>query len=85
VVVPFTISLGYGSIVGNMQFSQTLLVNSGQFSGTATIVSGTGRYAGSASQGVTSSGTTSGAVLSGGSLNFSLTGTLTDDGASPSA
>ena len=30
VIVPFTITLGYGTITGNMEFSDTVLVNSGQ-------------------------------------------------------
>ena len=78
VIVPFTITLGYGTITGNMEFSDTLLVNSGQFSGSATLTSGTGRYAGDVNQNSTSSGTMTGSLLSGGTFSFSLSGSLSD-------
>jgi len=78
VIVPFTITLGYGTMTGNMQFSDTALVNSGQFSGSATITGGTGRYAGGVNQTSTSTGTMTGSVLSGGTFSFSLSGSLSD-------
>jgi len=75
VTVPFTVTLGHGTITGTMTFPETVLVSSGPVSGSATITGGTGRYADYTSTTVTASGLT-GSVLSGGMLSFSISGTV---------
>jgi uncharacterized protein (TIGR03437 family) len=74
--VPFTVTLGHGTITGTMTFPETVLVSSGPVSGSATITSGTGSYAGYTSSTLTASGTVTGSVLSGGTLSFSVSGTV---------
>ncbi len=81
--VPFTVTLGRGTITGNMTFPETALVNSGAVSGSATITGGTGGYAGLTSSTLTASGTVTGSVLSGGTLSFSVSGTVTTSGPAP--
>jgi hypothetical protein len=74
--VPFTVTLGHGAISGNMTFPETVLVSSGAVSVSATITGGTGAYAGYTNSTVTASGTITGSVLSGGTLSFSVSGTV---------
>ncbi len=76
VTVPFTTTLGYGTITGNMTFPETVLVSSGPVSGSAAFTGGTGRYAGYTSSTVTASALTTGSVLSGGLLSFSISATV---------
>jgi len=81
--VPFTVTLGHGSITGTMTFPETVLVNSGPVSGSATITGGTGSYAGLTSSTLTASGTLTGSLFSGGTLSFSISGTVTTIGPAP--
>jgi len=74
VTVPFTITLGHGTLEGTMTFAEGVLVGSGAVSGSATITNATGRYGGLGNTTVTGSGF-SGSVLSGGMLSFSVSGT----------
>jgi uncharacterized protein (TIGR03437 family) len=74
VTVPFTTTLGHGTMTGTVTFPETALVNPGPASCSTTITGGTGRYAGYASTTVPSSGLT-GPLLSGGTLGFSISGT----------
>ena len=76
VTVPFTVTLGHGTITGTMTFPETVLVNSGPFSASATITGGTGSYAGYTSSTLTASGTVTGSLLSGGTISFSISGTV---------
>ena len=78
--VPFTVTLGHGTLTGNMTFPETVLVSSGPASGSATITDGTGSYAGYTSSTLTASGTVTGSVLSGGTLSFSISGTVNTGG-----
>jgi len=81
--VPFTVTLGHGTITGTMSFPETVLVGSGPVSGSATITGGTGSYAGLTSSTLTASGTVTGSVLSGGTISFSISGTVTTSGPAP--
>jgi uncharacterized protein (TIGR03437 family) len=85
VAVPFTVTLGHGTITGAMTFPETALVNSGPVSGSATITGGTGNYAGYTSSTLAGSGTVTGSVLSGGTFSFSVSGTLNTTGPPPPA
>lgn len=78
--MPFTVTLGRGSITGNMTFPESALLKSGAVSGSATITGGTGTYAGLSSSTLTASGTVTGSLLSAGTLNFSVSGTVTTIG-----
>ena len=80
VTVPFTVTLGHGTINGTMTFPETVLVNSGPFSASATITGGTGSYAGYTSSTLTASGTVTGSLLSGGTISFSISGTVNTPG-----
>jgi uncharacterized protein (TIGR03437 family) len=73
VTVAFTDTFGHGTVTGNMTFPEGVLVGSAPVSGSATITSGTGLYAGLANTTVTGTGFT-GSVLSGGTLSFSISG-----------
>jgi len=74
VTVPFTETLGFGTLAGSMTFPETVLVGSAPVTGSATIASGTGIYAGFGGTTISGSGFT-GSVLSGGKLSFSVSGT----------
>ena len=74
VTVPFTITLGHGTLSGTNTFPVDVLVGSGPVSGSATITSGTGLYVGLGNTTVSGSGF-SGSVLAGGTLSFSVSGT----------
>jgi uncharacterized protein (TIGR03437 family) len=76
VTVPFTVTLGHGTISGSVTFPETVLVNSGPFSASATITVWTGSYAGYTSSTLTASGTVTGSPLSGGTISFTTSGTV---------
>jgi len=78
--VPFTVTLGHGTITGSMTFPETVLVSSGPVSASATITGGTGSYAGYTSSTLTASGTVTGSVLSGATLSFSISGAVNTGG-----
>lgn len=78
--VPYTVTLGHGTITGTMTFPETVLFNSGPVSSSATITGGTGSYAGFTSSTLTASGTVTGSVLNGGTLSFSISGTVNTSG-----
>jgi len=81
--IPFTITLGLGTISGNMTFPETALLKSGPVTGSATITGGTGSYAGLTSTTLTTSGTVTGSLLSGGTLSLSISGTVNTSGPPP--
>lgn len=56
VTIPFTDTFGHGTLTGNMTFPEGVLVGSAPVSGSATITSATGMYAGLANTTVTGSG-----------------------------
>lgn len=74
VTVPFSVTLGDGTFSGTMTFPLDALGGSSSVSGSATITSGTGRYSILGNTTISGSGFT-GSVLSGGDLNFSISGT----------
>jgi uncharacterized protein (TIGR03437 family) len=80
VTVPFTVTLGPGTINGTVTFPETVLVNSGPFSASAAIAGGTGSYAGYTSSTLTASGTVTGSLLSGGTISFTTSGTVNTGG-----
>ena len=82
-IAPFTITLGQGTITGNMTFPETVLVSSGPVSASATITGGTGGYAGITSSTLTPSGTVTGSILSGGTLSLSMSGAVNTGASSP--
>ncbi|MGA2119324.1 MAG: hypothetical protein ABSH56_31820 [Bryobacteraceae bacterium] len=84
-IVPFTVTLGHGTITGTMTFPDTVLVSAGPVSGSATMTGGTGGYAGYTSSTLAASGTITGSVLSGGTFSFSISGTVTTTGPPPPA
>src|SRR5271157_2156486 len=49
VTIPFTATLGQGTLTGTVTFPETALVNPGPAGSSTTITGGTGRYAGSTS------------------------------------
>ena len=76
VTAPFTVTLGHGTITGSMTFPETALVNAGPVGGSAAITGGTGSYAGYTSSTLTGSGTVTGAMLSGGTFSYSVSGAV---------
>jgi uncharacterized protein (TIGR03437 family) len=80
VTVPFTVTLGHGTLTGTMAFPETALVASGSVSASATITGGTGSYAGYTSSTLSASGTITGSVLSGGTISFSISGAVNASG-----
>ncbi len=76
VTVPFTVTLGPGTIKGTVTFPETVLVNSGAFSASAAITGGSGSYADYTSSPFTASGTVAGSLLSGGTISFTTSGTV---------
>ncbi len=83
VTVPFTVTLVHGTVTGTVTFPETVLVNSGPFSASATITGGTSSYAGYTSTTLTASGTVTGSVLSGGTISFTTSGTVNTGGPIP--
>jgi uncharacterized protein (TIGR03437 family) len=76
VSVPFTVTLGHGTITGAVNFPETVLVNSGPFSASATVTGGTSSYAGYTSSTLAASGTVTGSLLSGGTISFTTSGAV---------
>ncbi len=74
VTVPFTVTLTQGSYSGTMTFPLDALGGSSSITGSATITSGTGRYAILVGTTISGSGF-GGSVLAGGDLSFSMSGT----------